>query len=273
MDGRKPYGINRCVVQQGSGKAVGERGIERVEFASRRRARLVGVWHGSRADSGVILCHGMESSKDGTKALRLARHFAAAGCHALRFDFSYVGESEGEFVDLTVSGEVDDLAGAWKFARGRLSGPLGIVGSSLGGAVALLFAGEEPGVAAVATIAAVAHPGRFSQALSAEERESWRRDGIYDWEGVRLRSSFLDDVERVDVPGAVARIRCPMLVTHGTADTVVPCTDADEIAARARVRPEVRRYEGADHRFSDPVLLNRLLDDIVDWMTEKLKVR
>jgi putative redox protein len=259
-------------VRQGTGKVVAEPKVERVEFASRRGARLVGLWHVGQTDSAVILCHGMESSKVGTKAVRLATEFAAAGCHAIRFDFSYVGESEGAFADLTVSGEVDDLAGAWRFVRERIRGPVGIVGSSLGGAVALLFAAEEPGVTAVATIAAVAHPERFGQTLSAGERERWRRDGIYEWEGMRLRSSFLDDAENLDLLSAVERICGPLLLTHGTADTVVPCSDADEIAGRARLRPEVRLYEGADHRFSEPVLLDRLLGDIVAWMVERLGV-
>jgi len=240
LDGRYPYGINGSIVEQGSGKVVAERWIERVEFRSRRGVGLVGFWHEGRNDRAVILCHGMESSKDGTKAVRLATQFAAAGSGVLRFDFSYVGESEGEFADLTVSGEVDDLAGAWALVRDRVSGPVGIIGSSLGGAVALLFAAEQPEVAAVATIAAVAYPGRFADDLTDEERERWRRDGIYDWEGMRLRSSFLDDVENLELLAAVGRIRCPLFITHGTADTVVPCSDADQIADSAQVPKEVR---------------------------------
>jgi uncharacterized protein len=257
-------------VRQGTGQGVAEPTVERVEFRSRRGVRLVGLWHAGRADSAVILCHGMESSKEGTKAVRLATDFAAAGCHALRFDFSYVGESGGEFADLTVSGEVDDVAGAWRFVRQRIRGPVGIVGSSLGGLVALLFASEEPEVRAVATIAAVAHPERFGQSLSSEERERWRREGIYEWEGMRLRSSFLEDAESLDALSAVQRICAPLLLTHGTADAVVPRSDADEIAGRARVPAEVRLYQGADHRFSDPLLLDRLLDDVVAWMVPRL---
>lgn len=212
----------------------------------------------------------MESSKEGTKAVRLATALAAAGCSALRFDFSYVGESEGTFADLTVSGEVEDLAGAWQFVRTKARGPVGVVGSSLGGTVALLFASEETQVAAVATIAAVAHPERFGEVLSREERERWRRNGVYEWQGMRLRSSFLDDVEKVALLPAVEHIRCPMLITHGTADSVVPCRDAGEIAARAAGRAEVRLYEGADHRFSEPAMLEVLLNDIVVWMVGKL---
>jgi putative redox protein len=208
----------------------------------------------------------MESSKEGNKSVRLAEDLAAAGCNALRFDFSYVGESEGKFEDLTISGEVEDLAGAWRFVRRQVGGPVGIVGSSLGGTVSLLFAGEEANVAAVATIAAVAVPGRRARSLSAAERDRWRRDGIYELYGVRLRSAFLHDVESLDVPAAVKRIRCPMLVTHGTDDEVVPFADAETIARCAGDRCELAFYPHADHRFSDPALLDRLLSDISAWI-------
>jgi dipeptidyl aminopeptidase/acylaminoacyl peptidase len=212
----------------------------------------------------------MESSKEGNKSVRLAQDLAAGGCNALRFDFSYVGESEGKVEDLTISGEVEDLAGAWAFVRQRVAGPIGIVGSSLGGTVSLLFAGEEPGVAAVATIAAVAVPGRRARALPAAERERWRREGFYEIYGSRLRYTFLEDVERLDVPSAIKRIRCPLLVAHGTEDDVVPFADAKTIAQCAGERCELATYAKADHRFSDPVLLDRLLRDIGGWMLRHL---
>ncbi len=245
--------------------------LERVVFRGRRGGRLVGVWHHGVGQRGVILCHGMESSKEGLKSVRMAENLAAAGCDVLRFDFSYVGESEGEFLDLTVSGEVEDLAGAWQFARQRVAGPLGIVGSSLGGTVALLFAAQEADVAALATIAAVAVPGRLARRLSAEERLQWQRDGVYPVYGVPLRYGFLEDVEALDVLAAVRRIQCPLLVTHGTDDEIVPCADGDAIAEAVPSKAALLRYAGADHRFSDAALLDRLLGDIVEWMLARLE--
>jgi pimeloyl-ACP methyl ester carboxylesterase len=264
-----PYGINRLPAGQQS--VSGAQAIERVVFASRRGVRLVGLWHRAASPAGVILCHGMEACKEGVKSARLATELAAREVNALRFDFSYVGESEGSFLDLTVSGEVEDLAGAWAFARRRLSGPLGLLGSSLGGTVALLFAADEPDVAALATIAAVAHPGRRARALPAAERARWRREGSYDLHGIRVGSAFLDDVERLDVEARIGTVACPLLLTHGTADEVVPPSDADAIAAQVAHSCTVQRYEGADHRFSNPVLLDVLLADVVDWMVAALR--
>jgi alpha-beta hydrolase superfamily lysophospholipase len=249
---------------------------ERVAFPSRRGNRLVGVLHGAAGEgaaalaAGVILCHGMESTKDGTKHKLLASRLSRAGLSVLRFDFSYVGESEGELSDLTFRGEVDDLAGAWDFFRARAGGPIGILGSSMGGAVALLFAAEEPRVGALATIAAVAHPARAVAELRPAELERWRTEGVLSLGGLRLKRSFLDDIETLDVIGACKRIACPTFLAHGDADRVVPCSDAEEIAGALRGEHRLKIYAGADHRFSRPSDLETLLDDCATWLESHL---
>ena len=90
---------------------TGEVTVVPLRLASRRDVRLAGLLHlpaGVAAVAGrpaVVLCHGMESTKDGTKHRALAARLSARGYVCLRFDFSYVGESEGAFEDLTISGE------------------------------------------------------------------------------------------------------------------------------------------------------------------------
>ncbi len=247
-------------------------GTERVEFPSRRGNRLVGVLHlpSGGSGAGVILCHGMESTKDGTKHKLLGERLSRDGHAVLRFDFSYVGESEGEFADLTFRGEVEDLGGAWDFLRGRIGGPIGILGSSMGGAVALLFAAEEPGVRVLATIAAVALPGRILAELRPLELERWRSDGVLSLGGVKLKKSFLEDVEALDVPAACRRIACPTFVAHGDADAVVPVSDGEEIVAALRGEKRFKTYPGADHRFSKPEDLEELLGDCGAWLGRHL---
>ncbi len=241
---------------------------ERVEMRSRRGVRLVGCWHRAGGERAIILCHGMESCKEGDKSVALAEQLVAAGSDVLRFDFSYVGESEGVFEDITVSGEVEDLAGAWAYMRDQVAGPIGIVGSSLGGTVALLFASQQPEVAAVATIAAVAVPGRRARALPPEERRRWRVDGSYDLHGIRVGVAFLEDIESLDVVRSIPRIRCPLMVTHGTDDEVVPVEDSALIAESYKGDAEVRHFAGADHRFSDPATRADMLDQIARWMLD-----
>ncbi len=247
---------------------------ERVTFASRRGNRLVGIVHSPRvaipAAPGVILCHGMESTKEGAKHKRLSEMLSSHGVTVLRFDFSYVGESEGDFADLTFRGEVEDLAGAWDFFRARVVGPIGLLGSSMGGTVALLFAAREPGVRALATIAAVARPAQSLAELRPAELERWRKDGVYSLGGVRLKKSFLDDVETLDVIAACRSITCPAFLAHGDADRVVPCSDVAVLAAALGGEHRTKIYPGADHRFSKPADLDRLLADLAGWLETEL---
>jgi alpha/beta superfamily hydrolase len=84
---------------------------ERITFTNPRRQRLVGILHRPATEpaAAVILCHGMESSKESEKLATLSRQLSEKGIFALRFDFAGSGESEGKFEEMTYSGEVEDL--------------------------------------------------------------------------------------------------------------------------------------------------------------------
>lgn len=245
-------------------------------MTSRRGVRLAGVLHlpaGAVAPAGhpvVVLCHGMESTKEGTKHQVLAARLTAQGYVCLRFDFSYVGESEGRFEDITISGEVEDLGGVvdWLTARGVET--FGLVGSSLGGTVAVVFAGGDPRVRALVTIAAVALPLGILERMSPAAVESWRRHGLRGESGERIGSGFLDDLERVDVLGAARCLRAATLVTHGAADQVVPVADAHALYAALPEPKELVITPACDHRYSDAAHLEALIGGAVDWIAAHL---
>jgi len=245
---------------------------ERVEFSSRRGNRLVGLWAPAESAAPVvILCHGMESTKEGTKHRLLVERLREDGYATLRFDFSYVGESEGAFADLTIRGEVEDLGGAFDFVSARARGPIGLFGSSLGGTVALLFASAEPRIAALAVVAAVAVPKRILSEIRAVDLQRWREQGRFSLGGVELKRGFLDDVETLDVLGACATISSPILIAHGDADRVVPVADGEAIAATPGGERLLRVHAGCDHRFSRREDLERLLDECSHWFERHLR--
>ncbi len=244
---------------------------EPVEFASRRGNVLVGDLHRPRHANGTILvlCHGMESTRRGNKQRAIVERFGPAGYTILRFDFSYVGDSEGRFEDLTISGEVDDVLGALDFLDDFGAARRILIGSSLGGAVALLAAAAEPDrVSAVATIAAVGDTAIFTRDLDAAEIESWRRRGSRPWRDGSINVSFLDDVERLDILAAVTRIRRPLLVMHGRCDNVVPPEHARAIAAAAAGPVRLEMFDGVGHRFEEPGALDSLLEVLEAWLRE-----
>jgi pimeloyl-ACP methyl ester carboxylesterase len=247
---------------------------ERITFSNHRRQTLVGILHEpdrSEAASAVILCHGMESNKESAKLVAMSRELAAKGILALRFDFSGSGESEGKFEEMTYSGEVEDLRAAYEVVMKYRPKKIGVLGSSMGGTVALLFAAEEQNVAALVTIAAPVHPERFSERLSTpEDTEQWRAQGFIEYHGRRLNVSLLHDLEVLDVPKAARKISCPVLVIHGDKDDIVPVEEGHELFAELAAPKRLCIIEGSGHRLTEPAHLQKALADSIDWLTQNL---
>lgn len=242
---------------------------ERVEFAGRRGNILVGDVHrpSSERCPWLLLCHGMESTRGGTKQLAMVERFLPLGVGILRFDFSYVGDSEGNFEDLTLSGEVEDALGAMDFLLGFEPGPCVMVGSSLGGMVALKAATILGGqLSGVATLAAVAESSLFLRGVSEADREQWRSSGSRPWGDASLRSSFLDDAEGFELLTRLPSLQLPTLIMHGDADTVVPVEQAHSLAAAAAGPVREVIFPGVGHRFEEPGALKELLDTLHDWL-------
>ncbi|MFN2424944.1 MAG: alpha/beta hydrolase [Candidatus Binatia bacterium] len=242
---------------------------ERVEFPSRRGKLLVGDIHRIGAGSGrwLVLCHGMESTRGGTKQQAIVDRFAPAGYNVLRFDFSFVGDSEGEYEDLTVSGEVDDALGALDFMHEFGASECTLVGSSLGGLVALLTASHLPHlVSRVAVIAAVADSRIFTDGLDDGAIAEWRTRGRRRVGSGFLKPGFLDDVMKLDAPAAMKAVTMPVLVMHGDADDVVPISHAELICRSVSGPCRIERFAGVGHRFEEPGALDGLLAVLENWL-------
>jgi putative redox protein len=245
---------------------------ERISFTNSRGDTLSGVLHHpaqGTSRGAVILCHGMESNKESEKLVYLGRAMAQLGIMVLRFDFRYVGESSGRFEDITYSGEVEDLKAAHALVQSRNPGKTAILGSSMGGTVALLFAAQQPSLAALVTVAAPIHPERFpSRVLTPAQADEWRARGFTHYNGQRLNLSLLDDLESLDVPQAVKQITCPVLILHGDADEIVPVEEAYEINTCLTNSTRLSILPGTDHRLSDPAVMQRAIAEALEWLTE-----
>lgn len=245
---------------------------ERISFTNSRGDTLSGVLHHPAQGTprgAVILCHGMESNKESEKLVYLGRAMAQRGIMVLRFDFRYVGESSGKFEDITYSGEVEDLKAAHTLVQSRNPGKIAILGSSMGGTVALLFAAQQPGLAAVVTVAAPIHPERFPcRVLTPSQAEQWRAQGFTRHNGQRINLSLLHDLERLNVPEAVKTITCPVLILHGDADEVVPVEEAHELYAALGHSKRLSILPATDHRLSDPAMMQRAIAEALEWLTQ-----
>ena len=250
--------------------------MEKVDFRNSLGQRLFGILHraSSRDCLGptVILCHGMMSAKEGTKQKAFAYAFEERGFSALRFDFSFCGESEGKFEEITFAQEVDDLRSAVRWVRENGADPIGLLGSSMGGAVAILHARGDPSIEALVTLAAVGTPARIADRMDDLQRKTqeWKDEGYLLGAEGEPGEKFFEDARRQDVVGAARGLSVPLLVLHGGADEVVPVEDAYAIHANAGGPKELKVLPGVDHRFTQPGALEEALELATEWFERYL---
>jgi pimeloyl-ACP methyl ester carboxylesterase len=221
-----------------------------------------------RSDHCVILCHGMLSSKDGTKQIALSAALETLGVACLRFDFSGCGESEGRIEDMTISRRIGDLTAVAEEAQRRGFPFISLVGSSLGAAVSVLAAGRGviPTPICIVLFAAVSRPARILEGFPRDQVARWKASGRFQLEGVSIRWGFFDDASRLDIPGAAGAIRSPTLLIHGSADALVPPSSSMEIHDALDTPREIVILDGADHAFTQAAHQARLVDLTASWI-------
>jgi len=205
----------------------------------------------------LVMCHGFTGNRVEAHRLfvRAAREFCRRGILAARFDFYGSGESEGEFHEMTLSGEVDDMGAVLDFLLRRPDVDprrIGALGLSMGGVVALARAALDDRIKFVATWGT---PASF-QALG-ETAESLFREAIIRGDYTDLPSGYRVSKEFVrDIMGHVAAEYAsrlsprPLLIVHGDRDTVVPPSHSEELYKSARHPREKIIIEGGDHTFT-----------------------
>ena len=202
----------------------------------------------------ALFAHCFTCSKDYKALRRISRSLAERGIGVLRFDFTGLGESEGEFADTNFSSNLEDLLAAAAFLREHYRAPALLVGHSLGGAAMLAVAERIPEVQAVATIAAPGDTRFLRETLTGGERApGGGSDADTDLSAsiggqrFRIRRQLLDDLSAHSVSDAARALGRPLIVLHSPDDETVGIAHAERIFAAARQPKSFVALPGADH--------------------------
>jgi uncharacterized protein len=222
---------------------------EAITFSAQDGVRLGGRLTGEGGRPVVIICAGMFGSMDGDTAL--VPMFVAAGLDVFQFDWRAHGQSAGRRGSLGLH-ELRDVQGALDYLEGRGAGPIGLMGLSFGGAVALRAAAQDRRVACVACDSAVVQFAQAVQGLIAERAGAQAAAALRPWIAlvlwlVRLRlGQSLDDAGPLGWVGRIAPR--PVLLVQGALDPLVPVVDQDALFSACGEPKSLWWVRGAGHR-------------------------
>lgn len=222
--------------------------------AGHKLAALLDLPADDRPVAFALFAHCFTCSKDYKGVVRVSKALAVQGIAVLRFDFTGLGESEGDFTDTTFSSNIADLVAAAEFMGRELAAPKILIGHSLGGAAVLHAAVRIPSAVAVATLAApssTAHLVGVIRSSSAEIEDAGEAEVEIGGRAFKIRKEFLDDLSVVNMHKAVSELGKPLLVCHSSVDRTVGIDNASEIFIAARHPKSFLSLDPADHLLSE----------------------
>jgi len=217
----------------------------------------------------IVFCHCFTCSKETITTFRLSRLLAENGYGVLRFDFTGLGNSEGDFSSTTFSSTQDDLRKAIKFLTDNYRAPSFLMGHSLGGTTALSVAQDYDFIKGVVTVASPSDPEHvlhhFGHALTLLEQginASFKVAGQY----YDITPEFVEDVRNANTQSILSRLEKPVLVFTVENDSMVGEKNAREIQQWVQGDVELITLKNTDHLLSDRQSSAEVAHRIVEWL-------
>ncbi|MEO1067037.1 MAG: bifunctional alpha/beta hydrolase/OsmC family protein [Pseudomonadota bacterium] len=198
----------------------------------------------------ALFAHCFTCSKDIFAAKRIASELSAQGIAVLRFDFTGLGSSDGEFSNTNFSSNIQDLLSAVDFLRDHYEAPSILIGHSLGGAAVISAAPHIPEVKAVATIGAPADAHHVVHNFGAHLDEiETKGEAELQLAGrpFKIKKQFIDDLKKTSVTESAARMKKALMVMHAPTDATVGIENAGDIFSAAKHPKSFVSLDNADH--------------------------
>ncbi len=217
----------------------------------------------------IIFCHCFTCSKETITTFRLSRLLAENGYGVLRFDFTGLGNSEGDFSSSTFSSTQDDLKNAISFLIDNYRAPSFLMGHSMGGTTVLSVAQDYDFIKGVVTVASPSDPEHvlhhFGHALTLLEQgisASFKVAGQY----YDIKPAFIEDVRNANTQAVLSRLEKPVLIFNVENDAMVGENNAKEIQQRVKGETELITLKNTDHLLSDRQTSAEVARLIIEWL-------
>ena len=220
----------------------------------------------------AVFAHCFTCSKDSKGAAYIAQALAARGIAVLRFDFTGLGQSGGDFAQSSFSSNVDDIGCAAKFLRENHEAPAILIGHSLGGAAILAAASDIPEARAVATIGAPFEPRHVEHLITNKAELDTKDEATVDIGGrpFKISRQFLEDLERHDPAKNIGALRKALVILHSPQDTIVPIDNASKIFVAAKHPKSFVSLDRIDHLITNQEDAAYVAEVLAAWASRYL---
>jgi len=243
--------------------------------------QIIGMLHipDKSTQALIILAHGFTGNKNGPDNIfiKTASKLCDNGFAVLRFDFRGSGESNGEFVDMTINGEVSDLKKVIQWIEKQGYEKIGLIGESMGGAVSILGYNNKI-KCLVLWYPAIYLNKTIGFKFLDENKEKIKKEGLIvekrDGRQYKVGWGFYQERSTIEVASHIKNITCPLLIITGDKDTSVPHDQSEKAIKIANEPKKLEIIEGADHcfrGFDREKWQDKAINLTIDWFNKWLK--
>lgn len=218
--------------------------------------------------SFAIYAHCFTCSKDIPVAYHICKTLAQKNIATLRFDFTGLGDSAGEFSDSSFSTNIDDIISTSDYLRSHYQSPKLLIGHSLGGTAAIAAAGKLDNIKAVATIASPHKPSHvlthFEEVKNALQQQDETTADILGREFI-IKKQLLNDIESYDHQSLIENLDLPILILHSPTDKTVSIQEASNLFMAATHPKSFMSLDTIDHLVSEKSDAQYIAGNIFSW--------
>ncbi|MGI9534006.1 MAG: bifunctional alpha/beta hydrolase/OsmC family protein [Thermodesulfobacteriota bacterium] len=243
---------------------------ERIRFKNRKNYELTGIVQlpDRKPNAFALFAHCFTCSKNIKAVGHIADSLVKSGIGVLRFDFTGLGESEGEFSDTNFSSNIEDINDACEYLKNNFMPPSILIGHSLGGAAVLHAAGDIKSCKAVVTIASPSSPEHIIRHFRNSEEIDKKGVAEVNIAGrsFNIKKQFVDNLKEQKLIERVKNLNKAILILHSPFDNVVGIDNASEIFLAAKHPKSYISLDNADHMLSNPADSSYVGFVIASWV-------